>query len=72
MIISLPNGKVVHVPYSEFLFLEDEEIHVWYQNKIADDEGQEVNNPFLSFKSVETQFFDIPDIEDIDKNKDPE
>lgn len=43
MNISLPNGKVVRRSVEEYLFLEDSQMDMWYQNMMADDAGDELD-----------------------------
>lgn len=64
MNISLPNGKVVRRSLEEYLFLEDSEMHLWYQNMMADDLGDEVENPFSTLMEVRVTDYNIPDIEE--------
>lgn len=52
MIISLPNGKVVHRSVMEYLFMDEEDVHSWYQNMMADDAGEWNENPFIGFRDV--------------------
>lgn len=61
MIISLPNGKVIHRSISEFLLIDDDEIQVWYQNMVADDCGDFIENPFAKFIDIDVSEFDIPE-----------
>lgn len=47
MLINLPNGKTVSVSYYEWLFLLDEDkIDEFYSSCLADDLGEEIDNPF--------------------------
>ncbi len=50
MNIQLPTGKTVHVSIVEFLSLEDKEVEIFYQELIADDSGDFMENPFSPIK----------------------
>ena len=46
MNIQLPTGKTVHISIVEYLALEDDEVDVFYQELMADDSGDFLENPF--------------------------
>jgi len=47
MQIQLPTGKTISVSVFDYYFiLKDEDVDLFYQSCIADDLGEEVNNPF--------------------------
>ncbi len=52
MNISLPTGKVISISVYEYLFvLKDEDMHDFYQEQIAADEGLYIENPFSNSTS---------------------
>lgn len=67
MNIQLPTGNTIVVSVYEFLFvLKEEDVDLFYQNAIADDDGVYIDNPFSNKgyrRVIETD--DIIDIEDI-------
>ena len=66
MNISLPNGKVVRRSVEEYLFLEDAQMDAWYQGMMADDLGEEIENPWVTLTEVRITEYKIPDIDELD------
>ena len=47
MNIQLPTGKTIAVSLYDYLFvLREEDVDLFYQSCIADDLGEQINNPF--------------------------
>ena len=47
MNIQLPTGKTIVVSLYDYLFvLREEDVDLFYQSCIADDLGEQINNPF--------------------------
>lgn len=63
MIISLPNGKHIHVSLEEYLSIKDEDMDLWYKSMIENDLGEEFTNPFTPFKEITIIDYNIDDIE---------
>jgi hypothetical protein len=47
MNINLPTGKTIYVSAFDYYFLlKEEDVDLFFQSCVADDLGQEINNPF--------------------------
>lgn len=47
MNINLPTGKTIFISAYEYFFvLKEEDVDAFFQSCIADDLGEEINNPF--------------------------
>lgn len=51
MNIQLPNGKTVNVSVIDFLSLSDDETTLFYQELIAEDAGEFLDNPFSQIRT---------------------
>lgn len=67
MNIQLPTGKTISVSVYEYFFiLKDEEMDLFYQDCMADNLGEDINNPFSNRGSmgkieIEEDEPDLPD-----------
>ena len=53
MNIQLPTGKTLSVSLYDYLFvLKEEDVDLFYQSCIADDLGEQINNPFSNRAST--------------------
>ncbi len=54
MNINLPTGKTIFMSaYEYFFILKEEDVDAFFQSCIADDLGEEINNPFSNRASME-------------------
>lgn len=66
MNIQLPTGKTIAVSLYDYLFvLKEEDVDLFYQSCIADDLGQQINNPFSNRSSTGKIKVDDEEEEDI-------
>lgn len=67
MNIQLPTGKTVSISVYEYLFiLKDEDMDIFYQNCVADDVGNYIEDPFsdasMKGKLIEEDEPTIPEV----------
>lgn len=64
MNIQLPTGKTVHISIVEFLALEDNEVGIFYQELMADDSGDFLENPFSPLRPQRDIQIETPDVDE--------
>lgn len=69
MNIQLPTGKTISVSLFDYFFiLQEEDVDLFYQSCIADDLGDQINNPFSNRAS--SGKIEVDEEEDIIKELD--
>lgn len=67
MNIQLPTGKTISVSlYDYYFILQEEDVDVFFQSCIADDLGDEINNPFSNKASTGKIEVDEDEISELD------